>query len=167
MTIQEINHLNRESFLAAIGPVFESSSWIADETWPRRPFESREGLLAALIATVEEAGPDLLLQLIQAHPDLGGRLAEQGLLTRESGEEQRAAGIESLDGGSRASLQELNARYLEKFGFPFIICARLNSPDSILAAFQQRMESTREQEIRLAWEEIKKIAALRLDAVVA
>ncbi len=166
MTIQEINHLDRESFSAAIGPVFENSSWIANEAWPRRPFANRGELLAALIATVEQAGTEPLMRLILAHPDLGGRLAQQGLLSRESGEEQRAAGIDGLDGGSRATLGDLNAQYREKFGFPFIICAKLNSPETILAGMRQRLEGSLDEEVMRAWEEIKKIASLRLDAIV-
>jgi len=166
MTIREINQLDKESFQAAIGPVFEHSSWIAAATWERRPFASREALLNALAATVEAAGTEPLLQLIRAHPELGGRLARRGLLTKESGEEQRSAGLCDLDAGSLAELETLNACYTARFGFPFIVCAKRNSAETILSALRERLDNSREVETGRAWEEIKKIAALRLEALV-
>ncbi len=166
MTIREINQLDKESFQAAIGPVFEHSPWIAAATGERRPFASREALLDALTATVEAAGEEPLLRLIRAHPELGGRLARQGRLTKESGEEQRSAGLCGLDAVSLAELEALNASYTARFGFPFIICAKQNSAGTILSALRERLGNAREVEIRRAWEEIKKIAALRLEALV-
>jgi 2-oxo-4-hydroxy-4-carboxy--5-ureidoimidazoline (OHCU) decarboxylase len=60
-----------------------------------------------------------------------------------------------------------NQAYRQKFGFPFIICARLNKKEAILAAFPKRLAQDRRTEITTALEEIAKIARLRLEDAVA
>jgi 2-oxo-4-hydroxy-4-carboxy-5-ureidoimidazoline decarboxylase len=165
--LADLNALDRAAFVAAIGHVFEDSPWIAEATWPQRPFASLDALHRALVATVEGAGPERQLALIRAHPDLVGRAALAGSLGRESTSEQAAAGLGALSPEEIAQFQRLNAAYREKFGFPFVICARENKKDSILAGFAARMPNTPEQERAAALGEIAKIARLRLlDAVV-
>ncbi len=166
MTLREINVAGRSEFVAALGAVFEHSPWIAEATWEKRPFASREDLHRALCATVRAAGEGPLLDLIRAHPDLVGRLAQAGALTAESNYEQSAAGLLALDSETKARFGHHNTAYRERFGFPFIICARLNSTDTILDAFSHRLENSRETELQTAWTEIQKIAALRLADIV-
>lgn len=162
MTLREINLAGRSEFVAALGAVFEHSPRIAEATWKKRPFASQEDLHLARCAPVEAAGEGPLLDLIRAHPDLVGRLAQAGALTAESNHEQSAAGLLSLDLETRARFEHDNTAYRERFGFPFILCARLNSTDTILDAFSHRLENPRETELQTAWTEIRKIAALRL-----
>ena len=164
--LRELNARDRAGFVAACGPLFESSPWIAERTWERRPFPSREGLLRALLATVEQATEAEKVGLIAAHPDLVGRLAREGRLTRESTAEQRAAGLDTLNAEEVALFERYNHVYRESFGFPFVICARENRKEAILSAFPTRLEHSRGQEIATALAEIAKIARLRLlDAV--
>ena len=161
-TRDEIDSLARDEFVRVIGPVFEHSSWIADETWARRPFASVDQLHAQLRETVKAAGQEQQLALIRAHPDLVGRLAWAGALTRESTNEQASAGLDQLTQEEVALFQNNNTAYKEKFGFPFVICARLNKKEAILNGFRVRLENSREQEIQAALGEIFKIAELRL-----
>ena len=44
LTIQQLNHLDLHEFTRLIGPIFEHSPWIAESTWPERPFASVEQL---------------------------------------------------------------------------------------------------------------------------
>jgi OHCU decarboxylase len=156
----------KDAFVAAVGPVFEHSPWIAERTWANRPFTSTNDLHEKLRTTVAAAATDEQVALIRAHPDLVGRLAREGRLTRESAAEQAAAGLSALSAGEIAAFERHNAAYREKFGFPFVICARENKKDAILAAFPRRLQNSRELEIATALEEIYKIARLRLaDAV--
>ena len=168
MTIEELNQLDEESFTEKVGPVFEESPWIAREAKRAHDsFSSREDLLLKLCDTVREAGRKLQVGLIRAHPDLAGRLAEAGQLTEDSTREQAAAGLTDASDEVRSKIRELNEQYREKFGFPFVICARLNKVDTILEAFEARLPNGREDEIDLALAEIFKIAELRLfDLVV-
>ncbi len=162
ITLVEINALSRDEFVRTIGPVFEHSPWIAEATWPKRPFAGREQLHAALCETVRSAGADRQLALISAHPDLVGRLALTGGLTKESAREQARAGLDALAPEEIELFQKNNAAYQAKFGFPFVICARLNRKEAILKGFKSRLKNSREQEIQAALTEIFKIAELRL-----
>ena len=102
------------------------------------------------------------LALIRAHPDLAGRLAQQNQLTAESTREQASAGLNRLGDAELAKFQENNAAYLARFGFPFIICARLNHRVAILTAMQSRLGNSPDAEFLTALGEIEKIAQLRL-----
>lgn len=161
-TLAEINSLARDKFVRIIGPVFEHSPWIADETWVKRPFASMEQLHELLCETVNAAGQEKQLALIRAHPDLVGRLALAGPLTTESTREQASAGLDKLSPEEIGLFQNNNADYKEKFGFPFVICARLNKKEAILAGFERRLKNSTRQEIETALVEIFKIASLRL-----
>ena len=162
----EVNALGEDDFVAHFGALFENSPWIVRATWPRRPFASRGDLLAKLTATLRRAPPEKQIALIQAHPDLAGRLARQGRLSSDSTAEQASAGLDRLAPEEMRQFEEYNQKYKEKFGFPFVICARLNEKRAILHAFQKRLQFSREVEIQTALEEIEKIATLRLTSLV-
>jgi|SRR3569833_2303529 len=167
ITLAELNKLDRVEFTRVVGPVFEHSSWIAESTWPQRPFTTVEQLHAALCQTVRAASPEQKLALIRAHPDLVGRAALAGTLTRESKGEQTSAGLNTLAPDEIALFKQQNAAYRAKFGFPFVICARLNKKDAILAGFEKRLQNSLTQEIQTALEEIFMIAELRLRDLTA
>ena len=160
VTIQQLNQLPRDEFVRIVGPVFEHSPWIAERT--AGPFESVGDLHHKLVGTVNAASEAEQLSLIRAHPDLVGRLAQEGKLTKESTVEQAAAGLSALTADEVSQFETYNAAYREKFGFPFVICARENKKEAILAAFPVRLSNTPLQEITTALQEIYKIARLRL-----
>jgi 2-oxo-4-hydroxy-4-carboxy-5-ureidoimidazoline decarboxylase len=108
------------------------------------------------------ASSEKQLALIRAHPDLAGRLAQQKKLTAESNREQASAGLDQLSDAELAEFTRLNDAYKAKFGFPFIICARLNAKSAILAAMQSRLPHDPATELNAALTEIEKIAQLRL-----
>ena len=162
MTIAQLNYFSRDEFARVVGPVFEHSPWIAEATWGQRPFTSVEQLHGALCQTVRGSGEAQKLALIRAHPDLVGRAARAGTLTRESTQEQASAGLGRLTAEEIAAFQKCNAAYREKFGFPLVICARLNKKEAILAGFEARLHNSPEQEAIAALAEIFKIAELRL-----
>ncbi|MDB6111691.1 MAG: uraD [Pedosphaera sp.] len=163
----QLNSLAREEFARIVGPVFEHSPWIAEATWADRPFDDSERLHIALMRTVQTAGEEKQVKLIQAHPDLVGRAALAGTLTPESNREQATAGLGQLSPKEIAVFQKYNQAYREKFGFPFVICARLNKKEAILKGFETRLKNTRAQEIRTALDEIGKIAWLRLQDLIS
>jgi len=162
-TLAQLNSADRVSFTAALGHLFEHSPWVAEETWAGRPFRDATQLHAELCATMRAASHEQQLALIRAHPDLAGRLAQQNKLTAESTREQASAGLNQLGADELAEFQRLNAAYLARFGFPFIICARLANKAVILSAMQTRVNHQPEMEFQTALDEIEKIARLRLD----
>ena len=165
-TLAELDAMDRDGFTRVVGPVFEHSPWIAEAAWCRRPFGSLNALHDALCAIVGKAGEAKQLALIQAHPDLVGRAATSGTLTPASMTEQAGAGLDRLSAPEIATFQQFNLEYRERFGFPFVICARLNRKDSILAAFPRRLNNSRKEEILAALGEIAKIARLRLEDLI-
>lgn len=157
-----LNSCSREAFVAALGHTFERSPWVAEEGFERRPFRDRAHLHAELWAVLRAAPRERQLALIRAHPDLAGRLARATDLTAESRREQASAGLDSMDAEEGAELERMNRAYRERFGFPFVICARLNDRRSILASMRRRLEHDEEGEVEAALAEIEKIAELRL-----
>lgn len=165
-TLARVNGMSRNAFVAACGPFFEHSPWIAERAWAKRPFASLGQLHETMSGVVRSASTGEQLALIRAHPDLVGRLAREGRLTRESTGEQTAAGLDQLSTDEVAAFERYNAEYRERFGFPFVICARENRKDAILAAFPKRLANLREQEIATALVEIDKIARLRMNDAI-
>jgi OHCU decarboxylase len=168
MTIEEVNALDRASFVGQFGQIYEESPWVADAAWLVRPFESRADLEAKLAFAVAEAGADRRLSLIRSHPDLVGRAALAGRLGQDSTAEQAAAGLDrdALSAAEIAAFSELNSEYWRRFDMPFVICARENRKEAILAGFHQRLGHDRVQEIGIALTEIGRIAHHRLGDLV-
>lgn len=166
VSLAELNAGDEAGFVAVCGPLFERSPWISARTWQRRPFPTLAKLHQELVATVRQATRQEQLALIAAHPDLVGRLAREGRLSRDSAAEQEAAGLSALSDAEVDLFDRYNRAYRERFDLPFVICARENRKEAILAAFPARLAHTREQEIATALAEIATIARLRLhDAV--
>ena len=153
---------DRDAFVARFGGIFEASPWIAAAAWEHGPYDSVAALHAAMVAIVDGATPEARRDLIRAHPDLAGKAAVAGALTPESTREQAAAGLDRLTPAQHARIVELTAAYRERFGFPFVICAREHSADLIIAAAAERLANDPGDEERTAVAEIAKIAALRL-----
>lgn len=165
-SLSDLNQAGRAEFVAALGHLFEHSPWVAEETWSRRPFADAGQLHAALCAAMRAATPERQFALINAHPDLAGRLAQQQKLTADSTREQASAGLDRLTADELADFQRLNSEYRTRFGFPFIICARLNHKAAILEAMRTRLPHSPAVEFSTALTEIEKIARLRLDSVL-
>jgi OHCU decarboxylase len=166
VTVSELNRAGRADFTNAVGFAFENSPWIAELAWEKRPFASVDDLHAAMVTVVEQAPEEKRIALIAAHPDLAGRVAREGRLTPASRDEQSSAGLDRLSKEERAHFERLNQAYRARFSFPFVICARENTKDSILASLESRAQNDRPTEIATALNEIAKIARLRLTGVV-
>jgi OHCU decarboxylase len=119
-----------------------------------------------MVAAVAGASPQARLDLIRAHPELAGKAAIAGTLTAESTREQVAAGLDRLTAAQHARLLALTAEYRARFGFPFVVCAREHTADSIIATAAARVAADRDAEEQTALAEIAKIAALRLADLV-
>jgi OHCU decarboxylase len=161
-TLPHLNTLDHDAFTAALAGLFEGPPWIIARAWERRPFASREVLYRTLCDVMYAATEADQIALIRAHPDLVGRAALAGTLSPASTAEQTAAGLDRLMPEEIATFTRLNAEYQARFGFPFVICARENKKESILAGFEERLHHGREQEISVSLDEVAKICWLRL-----
>lgn len=167
-TLREVNALGREDFVILFGSLFERSPWIAAAAWPSRPWRTRGALHQAFCDVLRRSTGAEQLALIRAHPDLVGRAALAGTLSKESTAEQRAAGLDpdALTSNEIEQFTAANAAYAARFEFPFVICARDNRKASILAGLRDRLRNDREAEIATALQEIERIAWHRLNDVV-
>jgi OHCU decarboxylase len=164
--IAAAGELDRPAFVARFGGVFEASPWVAERAWASAPFADLDALHDAMVAVVLAAPQHERLALIRAHPDLAGKAAIAGDLTPESTAEQRSAGLDRLTPAQFEQITTLNAAYRERFGFPFVICARDHDVPAIIAAMERRVAHTPDIEEQAALEQIARIARLRLEDLV-
>lgn len=160
----------RAAFVARHGGVFERSPWIAARAWDAAqgaPPADVEALHAALCAVFRAASVDERLAVLVAHPDLAGKLAAAKRLTAESTAEQASAGLDALTDAERETFAELNAAYVARFGFPFIIAVRDCDKAGILAAFSARLDNPPEVEFAEACAQVERIALHRLKDLAA
>jgi 2-oxo-4-hydroxy-4-carboxy-5-ureidoimidazoline decarboxylase len=166
ITIADLNSLSRDEFVAALANVFEHSPWIAGQVATQRPFAGINALFAAMKATVERAPAESQLALIKAHPDLADKTQRAAGLTAESDAEQNSVGLDRLSDAEYDAFERVNNAYRAKFGFPYIVCVRRHTRDSILRDFDRRLPNDVAAEMQRSIEEICRIAALRLDQLV-
>lgn len=166
LSLKLLNSMNQTGFTTALGFAFELSPWVVERAWSERPFASVEAMHGAMMSVLEAATAADKLALIRAHPELASKAAIAKQLTAESNAEQASAGLDRLTPEEFARFHDLNAAYRDRFGFPFIICVRLNDKASILAAMQARLSNDEATEIAEAIQQIGLISKLRLlDAV--
>jgi allantoate deiminase/N-carbamoyl-L-amino-acid hydrolase len=160
--LEALNSAEPEDFVKALDGIYEHSPWVAERTAAARPFANRFELLDALNGAMLAAPHELQLSLVCAHPELAGKAAIRGELTAHSTREQAGAGLSNCSSEEYARLQALNAAYLERFGFPFILAVKGHDRASILLAFEQRLANGTETEFATALHQIGRIAAFRL-----
>ena len=163
LPIDAVNALDARAFAARFGDVAERSPWVAEAAFRSRPFGGREALVAAFVAAVRAAPCEMQLALLRAHPDLAGRAAQAGDVEAESRREQAGAGLDRLTAGELARFHDLNARYRERFGFPFIYAVRGATRDAILAAFEARIGNDAETERATALSNVERILRFRIE----
>jgi 2-oxo-4-hydroxy-4-carboxy-5-ureidoimidazoline decarboxylase len=162
LPLSQLNAMDRSAFALHLGWIYEHSAGAAERAWEDRPFSTIDDLHAAMEKVLRSATPDVQMALLLVHPDLAGHLGAASELTKASRSEQAGAGLNELTAAEVEQMVRNNAEYREKFGFPFILCARLNNAATIREAFAARLPNDRTKEIGVALEEISKIARLRL-----
>ena len=168
ITLEQLNATNRPDFVNLLDGTYEHSPWIAEQAWPKRPFQSLAQLKLALVDVVRAAGRDAQLGLIRAHPELAGKAMAAKTLTPESTREQGKAGLTDCTPAELERIQRLNADYGVKFGFPFILAVRgprgLGLPKAeIITTFERRLENHPDFELAECLRNIHRIAEIRLN----
>ena len=152
-------------FTEVFGDVFEHTPDIARAAH-RAGFgpgeDTAEGLHAAMVGAMRALPHEAKRALLDAHPDLAGRLALANGLTADSAGEQAGAGLDGLTAGDLARFTELNALYRKRFGFPFIMAVKGRGKDEVLSAFERRLGDGEGVEFDRALAEVERIALLRL-----
>jgi 2-oxo-4-hydroxy-4-carboxy-5-ureidoimidazoline decarboxylase len=165
-TLPELNACSKADFVSALANIFEYSPWIAEYAASARPFAGVRQLFEAMKAAVDRAPSELRLALIKAHPDLANKTQRAAGLTAESSAEQNSVGLDRLSDAEYEAFERVNNAYRTKFGFPYIVCVRRHTKDSILRDFERRLPNDATTETQKSLEEICRIAALRVDQLV-
>ena len=165
LSLDQLNASLPEAFVAALGDVFEHAPWVAQATATGRPYRTVADLHHAMIRAVAQAPAETQLAFIRAHPELGSKVKRFDI-TADSQAEQGSLGLDRLSDREYQRFVALNAAYREKFGFPFIVCVRRHTRDSILRQFELRLDNDVDTERATALDEIGLITRLRLVAKV-
>ncbi|ADO42124.1 allantoinase PuuE [Ketogulonicigenium vulgare] len=163
------SEMDAVTFVARFGGIIEHSPWIAERAFALElgpAHDSAAGLQNALVRMLRSASDAEKLGVLNAHPDLAGKLAAAKRLTADSTAEQASAGLDALTDEERATFTRLNAAYVEKFGFPFIIAVRDHDKAGILAAFARRIANDHATEFNEGLRQVERIALLRLKAIL-
>lgn len=158
----------RDEFLETFGGVYEHTPWIAEALYAAgltRDHDTVAGLHNALRAVVDEADHDRQMALLQAHPDLAGKLAVAGELTADSTAEQASAQLDQCTAEEFIEFQSLNDSYKSAFGFPYILAVRGRNRQEILENFQSRVDNNPDAEFAEALKQVHRIALLRIEAL--
>ena len=162
LALADLNRMDPAGFAAAVGDVFELAPWVATAAQARRPFATVTDLHTAMMGAVRAAPREQQLAFVRNHPDLAGKAA----VTEDSQREQASVGLDTLSPEAFARFHRLNDSYKAKFGFPFMICVRRHTRDSILEQFERRLARDPETEFAQALQEVFYITRLRLAAKV-
>lgn len=167
--IERPSQMDEDRFVELYGSIFEHSAWIAKaahamELGPAH--DTAIGLHSILARVFRSATDAQKLAVLNAHPDLAGKLAAAGELTEESTSEQASAGLDLLTDHERTTFQNLNTAYVKKHGFPFIIAVRDHDKASILRAFERRIDNDNATEFQESCRQVERIAEIRLESVL-
>jgi beta-ureidopropionase / N-carbamoyl-L-amino-acid hydrolase len=168
LSIEQVNAATADEAARLLDGLYEHSPWIAQQALAHRPFRSLSHLKQAMADIVRQAGADKQLALIRAHPELAGKAMVSKTLTSESTHEQSKAGLTDCTPEEFARIQQLNADYNAKFGFPFILAVRGPrgtglSRREIIDTFARRLDNHPEFERAEALRNIHRIVELRLN----
>lgn len=168
LTIAQLNAAAPAEAVALLDGIYEHSPWIAERALAARPFRSLAHLKHALVQALAGSSADEQISLIRAHPELAGKAMVSKTLTAESTNEQSKAGLTDCTPDEFAKIQQLNADYNAKFGFPFILAVRGPrgtglAKREIIETFARRLHNHPDFELGEALRNIHRIAEIRLD----
>ena len=162
MNIDTVNRMDRPTFVATFGGIFEHSPWVAARAYEKAPFSDPKALHAAMVAAVQASTRDEQLTLLRAHPDLAGKEAREGTMTASSVVEQASAALDRLTPDEMARISDLNRAYRVRHGFPFIVAVRHYTKAGILHEFERRLRDDTETELGCALQQVFAITGLRI-----
>lgn len=168
LSMSSLRTLDEASFVDRLGALVEHSPWVARRARRHGPFGTRQALFDALTAEIHGASDAEQLALLRVHPELAGQEAREGRMTADSQSEQGRLGLLRLDAATVRRLDDLNRRYRERFGFPFIVALRLHaSLASVLADGERRLDHDEATERRTALGQVCQVVRGRLERLVS
>jgi len=158
----KIDKLTETEFTEVFGNIFENASWIAVRLYKQKPFYNFNNLCEKMISIFEDSDNQSKLKILNSHPDLANK-AKIGSLTPDSNKEQATAGLDQCTEEEFNEFKNLNLKYKNTFGFPFILAVKGKNKLEILINFKKRILSDKQIEFDEAIKQVKQIANLRLN----
>lgn len=162
VTLDQLNAAFDADFVLALDGIFEHAPFVAEAAAPLRPFATVAALHEALMGAVRALSVEEQIAFVRNHPDLAGKAARAGDMAAASVSEQAGLGLDRLSDEEYARFERLNSAYLQRFGFPFVICVRRVTRDALLDRFERRLANDAATELATALDEIGHITRLRL-----
>lgn len=160
--VDELNSMSQEKFEQALGHIFEKAPWVIQQAGENRPYKGFVALYEGIIEPLKTANPDVLLALIQSHPNLACKGIRSEGITAHSQSEQSGAGLDQCTQEEADTLLKLNQAYQQKFGFPFMLAIKGYNKAEIIEQFQMRINNDKQQEFDGALQQVYKVVLWRL-----
>ena len=158
----KIDKLSKSEFTEVFGNIFENAAWIAEKLYEQKPFKNFEELTKKMMSIFEDSDKQNKSKILNSHPDLADK-TKIASLTPDSNKEQVNARLDQCTKDEYNEFKELNLKYKNKFGFPYIIAVKDKNKLEILDSFKKRIILSKETEFNEAIKQVKKIANFRLD----
>ena len=160
-SLQDINFADDKAATSLLEPLIERAPQIASRVANQRPFDTGKDVMQAIAKELKELSFEERVELFRAHPELAP--VNPLTMTGASQNEQSRLGLVDKDAGYKALLDDLNRRYVEKHGFPFITALiRHDDMESVLAEFKARLDATTSDEVERAIAEVVTVSEERV-----
>jgi 2-oxo-4-hydroxy-4-carboxy-5-ureidoimidazoline decarboxylase len=164
MQLAEFNSVDRVDVVDVLRPCLDIGRWV-DQIADARPFTDRDALLDFANDAARPFTSAEVQGALSHHPRIGERPKAQTIEAAMSRSEQ--SGVDPSDDSVAAALAKGNREYEEKFGRVFLIRAAGRTAPEILAALQERLGHTPEEEDAIVAQQLREIALLRLEGVIS
>ncbi|MEM0947106.1 MAG: 2-oxo-4-hydroxy-4-carboxy-5-ureidoimidazoline decarboxylase [Pseudomonadota bacterium] len=163
--LETLNTATHDAALTLLEPLVERSAWVAEKAVSHRPFASDEDIAQNLVNALLEAKFEMRVSVFRAHPELAGKEATEGTMTKASTVEQDRLGLLSLSASDAHRLRRLNAEYAARFGHPYIVALhRVSDLAQLFETFERRLNASAVEEHVSTLAEIASVIYARANA---
>ncbi|WP_017178197.1 solute carrier family 23 protein [Actinomyces timonensis] len=169
VSLEEVNAMDREQFVAALSPMHAGATWPAERVWERIPFESTAELREAFQDVVLSADGVEQAALTAGYRDIVDLMLGQGAEDDpQAGLDTASLALGEFNDAEAAELRALAEAYHERFDRPLVMCVeRLADRSQLIARGWSRAQASPAREARTTIGEIVDIADERFDAMIA
>jgi 2-oxo-4-hydroxy-4-carboxy-5-ureidoimidazoline decarboxylase len=163
MDIKSINEQSDDAVAEMFRKCCGSDTWVGKMV-AARPFASAEALFEKSDRAFSELDRADWMDAFAAHPKIGDiKSLKEKYGSTKSWAQNEQSGAQGISDETAHDLASSNEKYLQKYGYIFIVCATGKSADEMLGLLKQRLNNDAEKELPIAAAEQKKITHLRLE----
>jgi OHCU decarboxylase len=155
------NEVDEEGALASMLACCAARRW-AQAMIAARPFADAESLTEAADAIWMTMGEADWMEAFSAHPRIGEGATKHASAQSLAWSRGEQSSTVMAPNQVMIDLAEGNAKYEERFGFTYIVCATGKTAEEMLSILRRRLNSERRTELREAAEQQRQILQIRL-----